>query len=225
MNIQSSPRQHGLQKGPKHQHHSENVMNSLIKLNNLDNLEPMSPKMRRNQIINNQSILGTQILDRPSSRKILNLLDEDELPFIKSHFNELHRPIRVLIVDDERLIRNTITKFISRIADEEKMNFESIDCENGFEGLHYMYKACKFKTPINIVITDETMPFMKGSMMINIISNCIKEGTFEKARIISYTSYNTEEKKNYILSQGADMIKIKPISYSDFKIMIKNIIF
>ena len=38
----------------------------------------------------------------------------------------------------------------------------------------------------------------------------------EKIYIMSYTSYDSPEKKQYILSKGADCIVTKPVCYKDF---------
>ena len=96
------------------------------------------------------------------------------------------------------------------------------DCENGFEGLDYVYRGCLNKKNFNLIICDETMPYMKGSIMINTLVKLIKEETIKKMLIVSYTSYNDVDKMNYILSQGADMIKNKPISYANFKNLLED---
>ena len=166
-------------------------------------------------VITNMANMGNM----GNSRNHQPMLSLQNIPTIqtlifKDYTQNPHNPksIRILIVDDERLIRNTMQRFISKVAIEENLNFESLDCENGFEALDFVYKASKYKTPINIIITDETMPFMKGSTLINIVSSSIKEGTIERCKLISYTSYNTEEKRSWILSQGADLMKVKPIA-------------
>jgi len=66
------------------------------------------------------------------------------------------------------------------------------------------------------------MPFMRGSMMINNLTKLIKEDSIYKVPIVSYTSYNDTEKKNFILSQGAQLIENKPISYRNFKKLIQK---
>ena len=117
---------------------------------------------------------------------------------------------RVLIVDDERLIRNTLKKFVAKFAKEFSLNIEATDCENGFEGLDCVYRSHIDKKCIDIIFCDETMPYMKGSLMMNTICKSIKEEITSKMLMVSYTSYNDPDKVNYILSQGADMIKNKP---------------
>ena len=68
------------------------------------------------------------------------------------------------------------------------------------------------------------MPFIKGSMMINILGKMVIDQSFYKIPSVSYTSYNDTEKMNYILSQGLDFIYNKPINYTNFEKMMKKII-
>ena len=161
----------------------------------------------------------------PQSEKInFGINYSDKLEKVESFCFNLGKDInfRILVVEDERLIRNTMKKFISKFAEEKKLNIETTVCENGFEGLDYVYRGCLNKKNFNLIICDETMPYMKGSIMINTLVKLIKEETIKKMLIVSYTSYNDVDKMNYILSQGADMIKNKPISYANFKNLLED---
>jgi len=132
--------------------------------------------------------------------------------------------LRVLVADDERLIRNTINKFFLKYAQEYKLNIETVDCDNGMEGLYILHKYYKNKKQFDLIITDETMPYMKGSMMVNILLKLVVDQSFYKIPSISYTSYNDTEKMNYILSQGLDFIENKPISYSNFTKLMNRVL-
>ena len=110
------------------------------------------------------------------------------------------------------------------LAQEYKLNIETVDCENGMEGLYILHKYYKNKKQFDLIITDETMPFMKGSLMINILSKLVADQSFYKITSISYTSYNDTEKMNYILSQGLDLIENKPITYTNFSKLMNNVL-
>jgi len=164
--------------------------------------------------------------------RITNIIDitfEDsffntESFYYKESLNLIEASIdyRFLIVDDERLIRNTLKRFTAKYAEENKLNIQTVESANGFEGLYVVYSRFNDKKLFNLIICDETMPFMRGSMMINNLTKLIKEDSIYKVPIVSYTSYNDTEKKNFILSQGAQLIENKPISYRNFKIMLKK---
>jgi CheY-like chemotaxis protein len=68
------------------------------------------------------------------------------------------------------------------------------------------------------------MPLIKGRMVIELLKNCMRDQSIENIFIMSYTSYDSSDKKEFILSKGADMIVTKPINYKDFAEIISTII-
>ena len=68
------------------------------------------------------------------------------------------------------------------------------------------------------------MPYMKGSMMINLLTNMSSDQLFYKMAFVSYTSYNQPDKIDYIKNSGADEIINKPVKYQDFKVVINDVI-
>jgi hypothetical protein len=69
------------------------------------------------------------------------------------------------------------------------------------------------------------MPFFRGSQVINLMKTMISEGNFKELIIISFTSYSSNEKMDYILSHGADFVINKPMNYDDFKSFLMQNIF
>jgi CheY-like chemotaxis protein len=166
----------------------------------------------------------------------LSKKEENELYFTKPHLQENLMPklgtyvrqttqmsmlpnfLRVLICDDEILIQNTVKRFFNKISSdlpEYKFDIHSVD--NGFECLNLIYKFYNLFKYIDILIIDETMPYMKGSHLIYLLKSMINEANFRNITIISYTSYNSSDKIDYIYMQGADFVITKPISYEQFK--------
>jgi response regulator RpfG family c-di-GMP phosphodiesterase len=86
--------------------------------------------------------------------------------------------------------------------------------------IHKKYLEKEF---IDFIIIDECMPFMKGSSLISLLKQMAHEKSFYNITIISYTSFDSIEKKKFILDKGADYIINKPIQYDDFKIFFKSI--
>ena len=103
------------------------------------------------------------------------------------------------------------------------INLITEDCENGFIALNKIYKNFLENKQFDLLISDETMPYMSGSILINLINKLSNDSAyFNKIPTISYTSYTNIERKNYILAQGADAIISKPMTYDDFSLNIKK---
>jgi CheY-like chemotaxis protein len=134
--------------------------------------------------------------------------------------------IKILILDDESLIRSSIKRHIFKINKEENLSkkISTFEAENCFEALQLIYSNFQNKIFFNIVLIDEYMPFMKGSTMIKLMKSLSQEGNFYNILFVSYTAFNTLEKKKYILDQGADHILNKPISYEDFKLFLLTLL-
>ncbi len=134
--------------------------------------------------------------------------------------------IKILILDDESLIRSTIKRHIIKINKEENLSKKILtyEAENCFDALHLIYSNFQKKIFFNIVIIDEYMPLMKGSTLIKLIKSLSKESNFYNIFFVSYTAFDTLEKKKYILEQGADHILHKPISYEDFKLFLLTLL-
>ncbi len=135
--------------------------------------------------------------------------------------------LRVLLCDDEALIKKTLTRFLGKFSQEiTDVNFDIHEAENGFECLNKVYEYYSKGMFFDILIIDETMPLLKGSQIVNLIKTMISENSFKVIKIISYTSYNHPDKVEYIYSQGADHVLTKPISYENFRefIISQNIL-
>lgn len=119
---------------------------------------------------------------------------------------------RILIVDDEDFIRksqiNVIRKFMKKV--NIKPEFE--ECSDGVECLYKLYYNLKVGIKFDIIFTDETMDFMKGSSMSKIIKELIKENIVYDIKISMITSYD----KNYIekseFRNYIDFLATKPLS-------------
>ena len=127
--------------------------------------------------------------------------------------------VRILVVDDELLVRNTIKRYFKKLNEDSTSIYkiEFFEAENCFNAMQLLYKSFTQNLLFNYVIIDEHMPFMKGSTLIKLMTQLYHENNFYKINFISYTSFDTSEKKKYILDQGADHILNKPINFDDFR--------
>lgn len=121
---------------------------------------------------------------------------------------------RILVVDDEDFIRqsqiNIINKFFKKNNFQIQPEFDQ--CSDGIECLYKIYDNLKLDKKYDIILTDETMNFMKGSQMSKIIKNFIKENILYDVKIAMITSYDKSilEKTGY--SDYIDYITTKPLS-------------
>lgn len=99
------------------------------------------------------------------------------------------KTIRILLVDDEKLIRTSQTNVINKFLKNTNLNYEIIPCEDGIECLYQLYKGIVNNIKFNMILTDETMNFMKGSLLITTISNLISQNVLYPIKIFIVTSY------------------------------------
>lgn len=125
--------------------------------------------------------------------------------------------INILVVDDEKLVRDTIKRYIKRISKETKSNFNIYESSNCFEALNLIYERISHNERINILIIDEYMPFMRGSSLICLLKQLSEENSILTMEKISHTAFDTFDKKNMILTKGADHVLNKPVEFDHFK--------
>lgn len=132
--------------------------------------------------------------------------------------------VRVLIIDDEPIIRKSLKKHLMNISKTNDIYFYSEEASNCFEAIDIVYKNFIKNIKFDIIVIDEYMPYMKGSTFIKLFKQLYQENNFYSVKIVSYTAFDSNEKKNLILSCGADHIIHKPVTYNDFKNVILSLI-
>jgi CheY-like chemotaxis protein/signal transduction histidine kinase len=138
--------------------------------------------------------------------------------------NSDDKDIKVLIIDDEPLIRRTLKKHFKNISKSHDKNFSFEEASNCFEAINTLYKNFLENIHFDLIVIDEFMPNMKGSTFIRLFKQLYMESNFYNLKIISYTAFDSSEKKKLILDSGADYILNKPVSFSQFKELILDMI-
>jgi two-component system cell cycle response regulator len=118
---------------------------------------------------------------------------------------------RVLIVDDQVIIRNALKSLLLGIFEELEIIPDFLECSDGKEMVKLFIEQ---KENLHIIFTDECMPNLKGSEAVEIIRKIEKDNKIEYIPIISITSesLNTKEK---IIKSGANYVISKPPLKSD----------
>jgi len=119
--------------------------------------------------------------------------------------------LRILVVDDEKLIRQSQINIIKKFLGKKNTLFEIEECQDGIECLFKIYVGIVDGIKYDLIITDETMNFMNGSFMAKILKKLITDNIIHEIKIFMVTSYDPE---NYADLQGTILEKIytKPIS-------------
>jgi len=100
--------------------------------------------------------------------------------------------LRILIVDDESLIRQSQINLIKKYVVKKNISIEIEECEDGIECLYKIYKGLQKGIKYDLIITDETMNFLKGSFLAKIIKKLISENVIYNIKIIIMTSYGAK---------------------------------
>ena len=115
--------------------------------------------------------------------------------------------LKLIIADDERIIRETI----STIINWKEYDIEVVGlCKNGME----TYDMIMDETP-DIVLTDIRMPGMDGLEAARLVVERYREAGRARPPIIATTANAYEEDRRRALDAGMDGFAVKPIGKSE----------
>jgi two-component system response regulator PilR (NtrC family) len=117
-------------------------------------------------------------------------------------------PEKILIVDDEEIIRDSLT-FILR-----KEGYDVEEARNGAQALEKV-----MSTSFDIVITDIEMPEMRGTELLEKIALCSPQ-TF----VVIITAYGSIETAIEALRKGAYDYILKPIEFEDLLFRVRKLL-
>jgi len=133
--------------------------------------------------------------------------------------NEDKRIFRVLLVDDEKLIRESEVSVLKKFFNKNKEKFNEIEihqCIDGVECLFEIWLHLQQGIKFDAIITDQSMNFMRGSLLAQIIRDLVKENVMYEIKIFMVTSYEP----HMITTNGAnvlDEIYTKPLSMDNIR--------
>ncbi len=115
---------------------------------------------------------------------------------------------RILIVDDEQIIRESATYVL------EKEGFQIAEAANGAEALEKHRER-----PFDIVVTDIEMPEMRGTDLLQVIRRETPE-----TMVVIITAFGSVETAITALREGAADYVLKPINFDDLLIRIRKLL-
>jgi hypothetical protein len=76
----------------------------------------------------------------------------------------------VIVADDENFIRHSSIRIFEQVAKEMNIYINTIESEHGIETLYILYKALLKGIKIDFICSDESMIYMKGTKVAEILS-------------------------------------------------------
>lgn len=208
---------------------NKNLLSLPSKNLNTNSFFSNSTIINQNSLKINYKDLNNTFHDK-SDKSIISSMKEDEC---ESHFFKKSRATsqlatmgkNILIIDDELLIRRTLTRQIKKISSENNSDVNLLEASNCFEALELIYKKIHFDNEkIDAIIVDEYMPYVKGSTFISFMKQISVDNKLFCTQIFSHTAFDSNEKKQMILNKGADQIINKPVDNDQLKLLINEIL-
>jgi signal transduction histidine kinase len=137
--------------------------------------------MRRTAFVQNDSYLDTTS----------NYLKTEEYDF------------RVIIIEDEKILQYSHSKIVHGYFKKINKTVDIIECCDGVEGLNCIYKYVTNGKAIDLILSDESMNFMRGSMLYGILKMLIAEKVLSEVKFYLVTSYDNVNlvEKNRIINK------------------------
>ena len=124
-----------------------------------------------------------------------------------------NRLLRLLIVDDSRMIRKIVSKVIGSLG------HTCDEADNGIIGVEMIRRAMECGMNYDVILMDNRMPTLKGVDATKII----REELGYKGIILGVTGYDLEEDIKLFLNNGADKVVMKPLTKDKFTETLQKI--
>lgn len=119
---------------------------------------------------------------------------------------------KILLVDDNQFITDSIKLLMNRVIREYKLDLEIIECSDGIDMIKLIVDDQTKGNLILSIFTDENMEYINGSVAIKIIRDLEKKNKIKRIKIYSVSSHEDRDSAYMILNAGADTILGKPVS-------------
>jgi signal transduction histidine kinase len=168
--------------------------------------------------LSNANLQIAKSFKEPILKPKFTIINENHLE--APSFNDSNFPMnpttRILVVDDEKLIRQSEVKIIQKYFKKIDRQVEIIECNDGVECLYQLFKGIQNGTQFDYIITDETMNFMRGSLMAQTVKSLTSDNVLYSIKIFMITSY---ESSSIIERFGniVDGIVTKPLTPENIK--------
>ena len=129
-----------------------------------------------------------------------------------------------MICDDDHTITSSIKNLTNKISGELFITIESEITYNAVDCLYKIFKDYYNGLKYDILLIDETMPFMTGSCLTQLLKKISTSKELNNIKIYSITGYDDEIMLSNIKSHGCDGFIKKPVRYKDLKDTVESFI-
>jgi signal transduction histidine kinase len=117
----------------------------------------------------------------------------------------------VLIIDDEKLTRQSTMRMLKKICAQKEIKINLIEGEDGIECVYLFYKLIKDGIKISGIISDETMNYVKGSKTAQIIGEIQEKKGITKIPYFILTAYEDKYTLKNLMNKYINDIFTKPL--------------
>jgi signal transduction histidine kinase len=125
----------------------------------------------------------------------------------------------VLVIDDEIITRKSTIRVISNFCNENGINIKIIEGSDGIECLYLYYQAYKKGANISLILTDQCMNYMNGSVSAKILNEVNTNRDLPHIPLYIVTAYESFTQNG----DGLDGTYTKPLTRNTMKEIFENL--
>ena len=125
----------------------------------------------------------------------------------------------IILADDEIYIRSSAIKLIEKIAREKNWKINIFESFDGLETLYLTYKCLLKGINIDLILSDESMNYWKGSKSSEEIKRLFDELRLESPPFYLVTAYDSE---NFAFLKTVKKVLTKPLNSEQFINILKE---
>lgn len=198
----------------------KNLNDNLINYNSNLKLSPFGSGIRRDGFSSNHNLLAgltNQSIDDSSFEGSLN-----NYSILKKEKEKVKHKHKILLVDDCELMRKSNIKIFNGLENFNS-NCEIIEGSDEIDILKYIMDDQLRGNKIDLILSDENMEYLQGSMAFSILKSLESQQKIKKINKFSLTAFSDEETLLEMKNNGSDEIFYKPLSIKNAKSIFQKI--
>lgn len=108
---------------------------------------------------------------------------------VNGYLSVFNDKLKIMVVDDNKYIRQSVKNVISTIMKNNKKDFEIVEGNDGVDIIEKLVKDQQRNSLIRCIVTDENMEYLNGSEAIKLLRDLERNNKFKNTPIISLTAF------------------------------------
>jgi hypothetical protein len=192
-----------------------------IPLNNSNNINNINLVSNRESHVDNlMNKIGNESFNKNSRINVSSYEKDKTIINYERFLDNRFIDVIILVVDDEKLIRQSNINLIKKHFIDMDVNLLICECEDGFDCLYTIYRFKKKGIEFNYIITDQTMNYICGTVLSDIIKILKINGVIKDINMYMLTSYSSK-----IIKNNSNFIEIfcKPLKKRHLETMFSHL--